>query len=491
VVRANARYAKLAQSLNPESAAGKSIFRAVSERDRHLVIAAINQAAEGQGDIAPVEVMLEGAKERWGQFFVTSVEEDERDTEAAIVYLLETTERRALENQINQSQKMEMVGQLAGGIAHDFNNVLSAIMMATDFLLNAHKPTDPSFQDIMQIKQNANRAAALVRHLLAFSRKQTLRPQVLDLGESLSDIENLLKRLIGEKVRLEVVHGRDLWPIKVDLSQFEQVIVNLAVNARDAMPEGGKLTVRTANLTAEESSQLAYKGMPPADYVRIDISDTGTGIPADIVDKIFEPFFSTKEVGKGTGLGLSTVYGIVKQTGGFIYVDSEAGKGTAFHIFLPRHHAEPEVASETHTANGAPRETPAETKPRTDLTGQGTILLVEDEEGLRSLNARGLRSRGYSVIEASNGIEALEALEEKEGAVDLVVSDVVMPEMDGPTLLKAMRGRNPDLKIIFVSGYAEDAFEKSLPENQQFAFLPKPFTLSQLVAAVKETMAPS
>ena len=491
VVRANARYAKLAQGLNPDGAAGKSIFRAVSERDRHLVIAAINQAAEGQGDIAPVEVMLDGAKERWGQFFVTSVEEDERDTEAAIVYLLETTERRALENQINQSQKMEMVGQLAGGIAHDFNNVLSAIMMATDFLLNAHKPTDPSFQDIMQIKQNANRAAALVRHLLAFSRKQTLRPQVLDLGESLSDIENLLKRLIGEKVKLEVVHGRDLWPIKVDLSQFEQVIVNLAVNARDAMPEGGKLTVRTANLTSEESAQLAYKGMPPADYVRIDISDTGTGIPADIVDKIFEPFFSTKEVGKGTGLGLSTVYGIVKQTGGFIYVDSEAGKGTAFHIFLPRHHAEPEVATEAHTANGAAKETPAETKPRTDLTGQGTILLVEDEEGLRSLNARGLRSRGYSVIEASNGVEALEALEEKDGAVDLVVSDVVMPEMDGPTLLKAMRGRNPDLKIIFVSGYAEDAFEKSLPENQQFAFLPKPFTLSQLVAAVKETMAPS
>ncbi|SHH60996.1 cell cycle histidine kinase CckA [Bradyrhizobium erythrophlei] len=491
VVRANARYAKLAQSLNPESAAGKSIFRAVSERDRHLVIAAINQAAEGQGDIAPVEVMLEGAKERWGQFFVTSVEEDERDTEAAIVYLLETTERRALENQINQSQKMEMVGQLAGGIAHDFNNVLSAIMMATDFLLNAHKPTDPSFQDIMQIKQNANRAAALVRHLLAFSRKQTLRPQVLDLGESLSDIENLLKRLIGEKVKLEVVHGRDLWPIKVDLSQFEQVIVNLAVNARDAMPEGGKLTVRTANLAAEESAQLAYKGMPPADYVRIDISDTGTGIPADIVDKIFEPFFSTKEVGKGTGLGLSTVYGIVKQTGGFVYVDSEAGKGTSFHIFLPRHLAEPEIAPEVHATSGAPKETSAETKPRTDLTGQGTILLVEDEEGLRSLNARGLRSRGYSVIEASNGIEALEALEEKDGAVDLVVSDVVMPEMDGPTLLKAMRGRNPDLKIIFVSGYAEDAFEKSLPENQQFAFLPKPFTLSQLVAAVKETMAPS
>jgi two-component system cell cycle sensor histidine kinase/response regulator CckA len=495
VVRANARYAKLAQGLSADGVAAKSIFRAVSGRDRHLLIAAINQAAEGQGDIPPVEVMLDGPKERWGQFFVTSVEENERETEAAIVYLLETTERRALENQINQSQKMDMVGQLAGGIAHDFNNVLSAIMMANDFLLNAHKPTDPSFQDIMQIKQNATRAATLVRQLLAFSRRQTLRPQVLDLGDALSDLTMLLRRLIGEKVKLDLVHGRDLWPVKVDVSQFEQVIVNLAVNARDAMADGGKLTVKTANVTSVEAAQLAYKGMPAADYVRIDISDTGTGIPADIVDKIFEPFFSTKEVGKGTGLGLSTVYGIVKQTGGFIYVDSEAGQGTSFHIFLPRHHPELETAPEAHVvngvANGAAREAPAETRPRTDLTGQGTILLVEDEEGLRSLNARGLRSRGYSVIEASNGVEALEALEEKNGAVDLVVSDVVMPEMDGPTLLKAMRGRNPDLKIIFVSGYAEDAFEKSLPENQQFAFLPKPFTLSQLVAAVKETMAPS
>jgi two-component system cell cycle sensor histidine kinase/response regulator CckA len=489
VVRANARFAKLAQSLNPDGAASKSIFGTVNARDRHLLIAAINRAADGQGDIPPVEAMLDGSRERWGQFFVTTVEEDERDAETAIVYLLETTERRTLENQINQSQKMDMVGQLAGGIAHDFNNVLSAIMMANDFLLNAHKPTDPSFQDIMQIKQNATRAATLVRQLLAFSRRQTLRPQVLDLGDALSDLTMLLRRLIGEKVKLDLVHGRDLWPVKVDVSQFEQVIVNLAVNARDAMPDGGKLAVRTANVTAGESAQLAHKGMPAADYVRIDIADTGTGIAAEIIDKIFEPFFSTKEVGKGTGLGLSTVYGIVKQTGGFIYVDSQPGKGTTFHIFLPRHHPEQEVQGEA-AANGAVREPQADAKPRADLTGQGTILLVEDEEGLRSLNARGLRSRGYSVIEASNGVEALEALEERNGAVDLVVSDVVMPEMDGPTLLKMMRSRSPDLKIIFVSGYAEDAFEKSLPENQQFAFLPKPFTLSQLVAAVKETMTP-
>ena len=346
VVRANARFAKLSQGLGADGAAGKSIFSTVNARDRNLLVAAINQAAQGQGDIAPVEVMLDGTKERWAQFFVTSVEEDEREAEAAIVYMLETTERRALENQINQSQKMDMVGQLAGGIAHDFNNVLSAIMMANDFLLNAHKPTDPSFQDIMQIKQNATRAATLVRQLLAFSRRQTLRPQVLDLGDALSDLTMLLRRLIGEKVKLDLVHGRDLWPVKVDVSQFEQVVVNLAVNARDAMPDGGKLSVRTANVTADEATQLAYKGMPAAEYVRIDVIDTGTGIPAEIVDKIFEPFFSTKEVGKGTGLGLSTVYGIVKQTGGFIYVDSEPGKGTSFRIFLPRHHPEKEVASD-------------------------------------------------------------------------------------------------------------------------------------------------
>jgi two-component system cell cycle sensor histidine kinase/response regulator CckA len=494
VVGANARFAKLAQGLGLDGLVGKPIFRAVNARDHHLLTAAINQAAEGQGDIAPVEVMLEGAKERWGQFFVTAVDEGERETEAAIVYMLETTERRALENQINQSQKMDMVGQLAGGIAHDFNNVLSAIMMANDFLLNAHKPTDPSFQDIMQIKQNATRAATLVRQLLAFSRRQTLRPQVLDLGDALSDLTMLLRRLIGEKVKLDLVHGRDLWPVKVDVSQFEQVIVNLAVNARDAMPDGGKLIVKTCNVAAEDSAELAFKGMPAAEYVRIDVGDTGTGIPADIRDKIFEPFFSTKEVGKGTGLGLSTVYGIVKQTGGFIYVDSEEGKGTTFSIFLPRHHAEQEAQAEPQAeaahANGAAKEPAAEpAKARADLTGQGTILLVEDEEGLRSLNARGLRSRGYSVIEASNGVEAMEVFEENNDNVDLVVSDVVMPEMDGPSLLKAMRERNPEVKIIFVSGYAEDAFEKSLPENQQFAFLPKPFTLSQLVAAVKETMA--
>jgi len=489
--RSNARFATTFEELLKGD--DRSILSVVVERDRSALEAAIRKAAEGQSNIAPVEAPLTGSAERWANFFVLAVDEEDRDGEAAIVYALETTAQRTLENRFQQQQKMESVGQLAGGIAHDFNNVLSAIMMATDFLLNAHKPTDPSFKDIMQIKQNANRAAALVRQLLAFSRKQTLRPQVLDLGETLSDLGMLLKRLIGEKVTLEIVHGRDLWPVKVDISQFEQVIVNLSVNARDAMPDGGRLMLRTSNVQAEECEQFAYKGMPKADYVLVEVGDTGTGIPSEIIDKIFEPFFTTKEVGKGTGLGLSTVYGIVKQTGGFIYADSQPGR-TSFRIFLPRHIpgsdeaiAQLPVGEAAAIAGALAAADSLARAAAADLTGQGTILLVEDEEGLRALNARGLISRGYTVLEASNGVEAIEAFH-KHGEVDLVVSDVVMPEMDGPTLLKELRRRDPDVKIIFVSGYAEEAFSKNLPGQEQYAFLAKPFTLKQLVAEVKKTL---
>jgi two-component system, cell cycle sensor histidine kinase and response regulator CckA len=492
VVRTNPLFARLFHDARGGEREDRSILVVVAERDRGALQTAIQQAALGKSDIAPVDAMLAGDAERFGRFYVTAVDEEEHDQEAAIVYALETTAQRELENKVTQQQKMELVGQLAGGIAHDFNNVLSAIMMATDFLLSAHRPTDPSFQDIMQIKQNANRAASLVRQLLAFSRKQTLRPQVLDVGEVLSDLTMLLRRLIGEKVTLDMVHGRDLWPVKIDISQFEQVIVNLAVNARDAMPEGGKLQLRTTNVTARECERYHAKGMPAADYALVEVTDSGSGIPAKILGKIFEPFFSTKEVGKGTGLGLSTVYGIIKQTGGFIYVDSVEHKGTTFRIFLPRHVASArEAAAEKVNGAEAAALAAAEGGKRTnaDLTGEGTILLVEDEEGLRQLNARGLASRGYTVLEAGNGVEAIEVLEKHGGKVDLVVSDVVMPEMDGPTLLRELRIRNPMLKIIFVSGYAEDAFQKHLPADGQFAFLAKPFTLKQLVNEVKETLA--
>jgi two-component system cell cycle sensor histidine kinase/response regulator CckA len=496
IADSNARFARL---FHPAFRAegDRSILAVVAERDRGTLEAAIRKAADGQGEIAPVDAALDGTGERFASFFVTAVEEKgERDREAAIVYALETTQQRTLENQVNQQQKMETIGRLAGNIAHDFNNLLGAIMMATDFLLNAHKPTDPSFQDIMQIKQNANRAASLVRQLLAFSRKQTMRPQVIDLGESLSDLTVLLKRLIGENVALNVPQVRDLWPVKADVGQFEQVIINLAVNARDAMPHGGKLTLRTSNVGADDSALHHYKGMPLGEYVLVQVEDTGTGIAPDIIDKIFDPFYTTKDIGKGTGLGLSTVYGIVKQTGGFVYVESEVGKGTTFRIFLPRYIPAaddvevPQLPETTAPAIASAISAADEMRnAATDLTGHGTILLVEDEEGLRALNARGLRSRGYTVIEAGNGVEALEELERQGGHVDLVVSDVVMPEMDGPTLMKELKQRNPDTKIIFVSGYAEDAFEKSLPDAQHFEFLPKPFTLKQLVSKVKETMA--
>ncbi len=427
----------------------------------------------------------------------------ERDQEAAIVYTLETTAQRELENKVTQQQKMELVGQLAGGIAHDFNNVLSAIIMATDFLLNAHKPTDPSFGDIMQIKQNANRAASLVRHLLAFSRKQTLRPQVLDLGEVLSDLTMLLRRLIGEKVTLEVVHGRDLWPVKADISQFEQVIVNLAVNARDAMPEGGRLHVRTVNVPARECERYHAKGMPAGDYVLVEVRDTGTGIPESILGKIFDPFFSTKEVGKGTGLGLSTVYGIIKQTGGFVYVDSVVHQGTTFRIFLPRHilgaeelaEQAAEAAAITHTlvaAEGVKRAaagTPAKAPAAVDLTGQGTILWSRTKRACaRSTPAASRRAATpcWKPATASKPSRCWKARTSRSISSSPTWS---CRRWTARRLARELRTRNPELKIIFVSGYAEDAFQKNLPEHGQFAFLPKPFTLKQLVAAVKETLA--
>src|SRR5262249_14037207 len=498
IADSNARFARLFHPVFKGEASGdRSILAVVVERDRGALEAAIRKAAEGQGEIAPVDAALADAGERYASFFVTAIEDEkERDREAAIVYALETTQQRTLENQVNQQQKMETIGRLAGNIAHDFNNLLGAIMMATDFLLNAHKPTDPSFQDIMQIKQNANRAASLVRQLLAFSRKQTMRPQVIDLGEALSDLTVLLRRLIGENVTLDVPQVRDLWPVKADVGQFEQVIINLAVNARDAMPFGGRLTLRTSNVGAGDGAQHQHKEMPLGEYGLVEVEDTGTGIAPEVIDKIFDPFYTTKDVGKGTGLGLSTVYGIVKQTGGFIYVDSEVGTGTAFRIFLPRYIAAaddvevPQLPEATAPAIAGAISAADEVRrtAATDLTGQGTILLVEDEEGLRALNARGLQSRGYTVLQAGNGVEALEELERQGGQVDLVVSDVVMPEMDGPALLKELRKRNANIKIIFVSGYAEDAFDKGLADEKQFNFLPKPFTLKQLVSAVKETM---
>jgi two-component system cell cycle sensor histidine kinase/response regulator CckA len=462
----------------------------IHERDRERFAATLEQARQRQADISPIDTVLPKDEERNIRFYVNAVAEGtaaEGAEEAAIVYAVETTEQKALEAQMAQSQKMQAVGQLAGGIAHDFNNVLTAIIMSSDLLLTNHRPSDPSFPDIMNIKQNANRAASLVRQLLAFSRRQTLRPEVLNLTDVLADLRMLLARLTGSDVHLKIDHGRDLWPVKADIGQFEQVVVNLAVNARDAMPGGGDLTIRTKNVAAAGCETYNHRELTPADYVLVEIEDSGTGIEPEVQKKIFEPFFTTKEVGKGTGLGLSMVYGIVKQTGGFIFCDSEVGKGTTFRIFLPRHVAQA-GAADAESAADQPAAPPKAQEASRDLSGSATVLLVEDEDAVRMGGMRALTSRGYTVHEDSSGVEALEVYKSLDGKVDIVVSDVVMPEMDGPTLLGELRKINPVIKFIFVSGYAEDAFAKNLPADAQFGFLPKPFSLKQLATVVKEML---
>ena len=475
ILQSNASFSRLF----PAEVVAGGVTGVVVEKDAPQLEAALRSAAR-QEDVAPFDAQIAGDGGRSARFYVSSVDDAEGEGEAAIIYALDTTEQRALEAQFAQAQKMNAVGQLAGGVAHDFNNVLQAIIGFSDLLLAKHRPTDPSFQDIMQIKGNANRAAALVRHLLAFSRRQTLRPQVMQVGDVLADVSLLLKRLLGERVDLDVHHGRDIWPVKADINQFEQVIMNLSVNARDAMPDGGKVSIRTSNVTAAEARRYD-DSMPAADYVMIEVSDTGVGMPPEVMVQIFEPFFTTKEVGKGTGLGLSTVYGIVKQTDGFILCDSELGRGTTFRIFLPRHVAEEQPLKVEGGAAVA-------RQPAADLTGRGVILLVEDEEAVRAFASRALSTRGYTVLEAASGREAISLLEERGEPVDLVVSDVVMPEMDGPSLLRELRARDIQARIVFVSGYAEDAFRKNLPEGEAFVFLPKPFSLKQLIEAVKAQM---
>lgn len=401
------------------------------------------------------------------------------------------TEQKNLEMRFSHSQKMQAVGQLAGGVAHDFNNLLTAIIGFCDLLLMRHPAGDPSFADIMQIKQNSNRAANLVRQLLAFSRRQTLQPKILDVGELLADISNLIRRLISENIEFHMQHGRDLWNIKADHGQLEQVVLNLAVNARDAMiHKGGKLVVRSSNrivnadqpLDKEWIAPLPDDTIIPGDYVLIEVSDTGHGIPLDILQKVFEPFFSTKEVGKGTGLGLSTVYGIIKQTGGYVYVRTAPDVGTSFYVFLPRAIA-PEVETEAEQQVRA---------PAPDLTGEATILLVEDETPVRIFASRALRNKGYTVLEADCAEMALELFAEHVGDVDVIISDVIMPGMTGPamidTLEKTYADKMQQTRVIFISGYAEDAFGDTFGAERSFNFLPKPFTLKQLASKIKDVL---
>lgn len=394
------------------------------------------------------------------------------------IRLFDRTEQKSLEAQVNQSQKMQAVGQLAGGVAHDFNNLLTAMIGFCDLLLLRHKAGDPSFNDIMQIKQNSNRAANLVRQLLAFSRQQQLTPKVLDITETLTELSHLIRRLIGAQIDLDVFHATDLFMVKVDEGQLEQVLINLAVNARDAMNGKGKLEIKTENIILPRDKKIMNDTMPSGDWVAIHVQDTGTGIDSGTMERIFEPFFTTKKIGEGTGLGLATVYGIIRQTNGFIDVSSVVGKGTIFSVYLPRYISDgQEVVIE---------QVSVKSEKDGDLTGTATVLLVEDEDAVRMFSARALANKGYQVLEANCGESALEVIKDHDGDIDIIVTDVIMPEMDGPTMAKEILQTYPDMPIIFVSGYTEDRFKEEIGHNAHF--LPKPFTLQQLASKVKDVL---
>jgi two-component system cell cycle sensor histidine kinase/response regulator CckA len=410
---------------------------------------------------------------------VTLTRVEDAGATGLVAVLSDATQLKTLEAQFVQSQKMQAIGQLAGGVAHDFNNLLTAISGHCDLLLLRHDRDDPDYADLVQINQNANRAASLVGQLLAFSRKQTMTPKVIDLRETLSDITHLLNRLVGEKVDLSVTHDPLLHPIRADRRQLEQVVMNLVVNARDAMPQGGPIRIETGNVALSEDLVRDRATVPPGEYVVVRVTDSGCGIAPDKLQKIFEPFYTTKRTGEGTGLGLSTAYGIVKQTGGFIFCDSVPGQGTTFSLFFPAH------------LGPVPDETPAEAAPlprRVFRPGEAVVLLVEDEAPVRAFASRALRLRGYTVIEAENAEEALTALADRGLSVDVFVTDVIMPGMDGPTWVREALKDRPNTRVVFVSGYAEDSFGEERAQIPNSVFLPKPFSLSELTATVQKQL---
>jgi two-component system cell cycle sensor histidine kinase/response regulator CckA len=435
-------------------------------------------AAEGAS--GPIEVRLAHDPTRIAHLYLA------RTDTRLVAYLVDVSEQKQIELQLAQSQKMQAIGQLAGGVAHDFNNLLTAIQLRLDELLQRHPVGDPSYEGLNEIRQTGVRAADLVRKLLAFSRKQTVQREVLDLGELISEFEVLLRRLIREDVKLVTDYGRNLPQVRADKSQLETAVMNLTVNAKDAVRasgHGGTVCIRTARLTYAEAGALGYSGPPTKELALIEVADDGPGIAPDVAGKIFDPFFTTKPVGEGTGLGLATVYGIVRQSDGWIHLESKPGEGAAFRIFLPVHvpTAAQLFAASTPAAPVKPR------VPR-DLSGVGRILFVEDEDAVRGVAARLLRARGYEVIEACDGEEALLLAEENAGGIDLLISDVIMPGMDGPTLLKKARAYLGSAPVMFISGYAEAEFSDLLEGETGVTFLAKPLDIKVLAERVKQQL---
>lgn len=398
-----------------------------------------------------------------------------------VAYLVDVSEQKQIELQLSQSQKMQAIGQLAGGVAHDFNNLLTAIFMQLDVLAQRHPVGDPSYEGLNEIRSTSARAADLVRKLLAFSRKQTVQRETLDLGELISESEVLLRRVLYEDVKLETEYGRNLPHVRADRSQIETAVMNLAVNARDAVRAhgGGVVRIRLARLTQDEAVAHGYPAAQ-GDQALIEVSDDGPGIAPDVIDKIFDPFFTTKPVGEGTGLGLATVYGIVKQSDGWISVAAKAGEGAAFRIFLPVHVPSASAPALVPVVKAPPK--------ARDLSGAGRILFVEDEDAVRGVAAKLLRARGYEVIEAASGEEALELAEEYAGKIDLMISDVVMPGMQGPDLLKHARIYLAGAPVMFISGYAEAEFSNLLEGEENVSFLPKPIDIKTLAERVKQEL---
>ncbi|MET4682764.1 cell cycle histidine kinase CckA [Brevundimonas faecalis] len=429
------------------------------------------------GSSGPIELIARAHPDRSLHLYVAPEGQKRR------VWLFDVTGQKSMELQLSQAQKMQAVGQLAGGVAHDFNNLLTAIQLQLSGLLERHPVGDPSYEGLNEIRQTAIRAADLVRKLLAFSRKSTVRRERLDLGELVGEFAVLLRRLLREDVRLETDYGRDLPLVLADKSQLETAVMNLAVNARDAMrgvvePGAGVVTIKTRRLTGAEAQDLGWREAPQ-EVALIEVSDTGPGVPPELLDKIFEPFFTTKAVNEGTGMGLATVYGIAQQAGGHITVSNLAGAGAAFRIFLPAASAEELVeAPVVEKIVKAPR----------DLSGAGRILFVEDEAAVRGIAARLLRQRGYEVIEAADGEEALILAEEWAGQIDMLISDVIMPGLDGPSLLRKARPFLGDAPVMFISGYAESDFSDLLQDETGVSFLPKPLDIKTLAERVKQEL---
>ncbi|WP_168464459.1 ATP-binding protein [Wolbachia endosymbiont of Ctenocephalides felis wCfeT] len=406
-----------------------------------------------------------------------------------LCYFLDNTEHKNLEIKLEHYQKMQAIGQLAGGIAHDFNNILTGIIGFCDLLLLQHSAGDPSFGDIIQIQQNAKRGSNLVKQLLAFSRRQTMQPKIIDINGTIASLCEMIKRLIGENIKFTTYYDRDLGAVRADQGQLEQVIINLAVNASSAMEKGGELTIRTFNQKIDSLNSTPKDMLSPdkesiehGNYVVIEVIDTGCGMEKDVINKIFDPFFSTRDISSGTGLGLSTVYGIIKQTEGYIYVSSKVNYGTKFSIFLPMVYTLEE--SDIEESSEA-IEKPTISKVRST----GTILLIEDEDSVREFTTKALKRKGFNVIEASVGSRALEIISKKSQHIDIIITDVIMPEFSGPEIVKKALVLRPNVNVIFISGYTEDAFLKNDDINiADFHFLPKPFTLNELGNKVQSVL---